>query len=80
MPNDVFANGMAIACKAGSGKVVAAFPSVCQSPPGPPSGPIPAPYPVSSFSRDLKQGSKGVEIGGKPQTRMQGLATQLHQR
>lgn len=57
---------MAIACKAGSARVVAAFPSVCQSPPGPPSGPLPVPYPLSSFSRDLKQGSKRVKIGGQP--------------
>ncbi|WP_106390406.1 PAAR-like domain-containing protein [Enhygromyxa salina] len=57
---------MAIACKAGSAKVVSAFPSVCPSPPGPPSGPVPVPYPVSSSSRDLKRGSKQVEIGGKP--------------
>nr|WP_255216004.1 PAAR-like domain-containing protein [Pseudenhygromyxa sp. WMMC2535] len=57
---------MAIACKAGSGKVVSAFPSVCSSPPGPPSGPVPVPYPLSSFSRDLEKGSKRVKIGGKP--------------
>lgn len=66
MSKAVYANGMAIACKAGSARVVAAFPSVCQSPPGPPSGPLPVPYPLSSFSRDLKQGSKRVKIGGQP--------------
>src|SRR5690606_19065965 len=62
----VYANGMAIACKAGSARVVAAFPSVCQSPPGPPSGPLPVPYPLSSCSRDVKQGSRRVKIGGQP--------------
>lgn len=66
MSKEVYANGMAIACKAGAGKVVAAFPSVCQSPPGPPTGPIPVPYPLSSRSRDLKAGSKQVKIGGQP--------------
>lgn len=66
MSKGVFANGMAIACKAGSGKIVAAFPSVCQSPPGPPSGPLPVPYPLSSFSRDLQRGTKRVAIGAKP--------------
>jgi uncharacterized Zn-binding protein involved in type VI secretion len=66
MSKEVHANGMAIACKAGAGKVVAAFPSVCQSPPSPPTGPIPVPYPLSSRSRDLKCGSKQVKIGGQP--------------
>lgn len=66
MSKNVYANGMAIACKAGAGKVAAAFPSVCQSPPAPPTGPIPVPYPLSSRSRDLKKGSKQVKIGGKP--------------
>jgi uncharacterized Zn-binding protein involved in type VI secretion len=66
MSTEVYANGMAIACKAGDGKVVAAFPSVCQSPPAPPTGPIPVPYPLTSHSRDLKAGSKQVKIGGQP--------------
>ncbi len=66
MGDEVYANGMAIACASGDGKVVAAFPSVCQSPPGPPAGPIPVPYPLTSHSRDLKAGSKRVRIGGKP--------------
>ena len=66
MGKDVYANMMAISCKAGDGKIIAGFPSVCLSPPSPPAGPIPVPYPCSSFSRDLKKGSKSVKIGGKP--------------
>ncbi|REG25994.1 uncharacterized protein DUF4150 [Archangium gephyra] len=62
MSSDVYANGSAIACKKGDGKVVAAFPDVCMSPPGPPAGPIPVPYPNSSFSKDMKNGSKSVKI------------------
>jgi len=66
MGKDVYANGNAISCKAGDGKVIAAFPDVCNSPPSPPAGPIPVPYPDSSFSKDLKEGSSSVKIGGKP--------------
>lgn len=65
MSKDVYADGNAIACKAGDGKVVAAFPDVCMSPPPPPTGPVPLPYPNTSFSRDMKSGSRSVRIGGK---------------
>jgi hypothetical protein len=64
MSNDVFANGNEIACKSGAGKVIAAFPDVCLSPPSPPAGPIPVPYPNTSFSKDMKSGSKTVKISG----------------
>lgn len=66
MGKNVFANGMEIAHKAGGGKVIAAFPDVCLSPPPPPAGPVPVPYPNTSFAKDLKQGSTTVKIGGKP--------------
>jgi Toxin PAAR-like domain len=62
---EVFANGDEIACKAGDGKVIASFPDVCLTPPPPPAGPIPVPYPDTSFSRDMKDGSKTVMIMGK---------------
>lgn len=62
----VFINGKAVACKAGKGKLTAAFPDVCLSPPPAPVGPIPVPYANTSFSKDLENGSKTVEIGGKP--------------
>ena len=64
--SDVYANGNAIACKKGKGKVIAAFPDVCMSPPSPPAGPIPLPYPNTSFSKDLQKGSKKVKLGNKP--------------
>jgi len=64
MSNDVYANGNAIACKAGDDKVVAAMPDVCLSPPSPPAGPLPLPYPNTSFSKDMKEGSKTVRING----------------
>jgi hypothetical protein len=62
---EVYANGDEIACKAGDGKVIAAFPDVCLSPPSPPAGPIPVPYPNTSFSKDMQNGSKTVTIKGK---------------
>ncbi len=63
---EVYANDNEIACKAGDGKVIAAFPDVCLSPPSPPAGPIPVPYPDTSFSKDMQRGSKTVQIKGKP--------------
>ena len=66
MGKNVFANGMEIVHKAGSNKVIAAFPDVCMSPPSPPAGPVPVPYPDTSMSDDLKRGSKSVKIGGQP--------------
>jgi hypothetical protein len=66
MGKKVFANGMEIAHKAGDAKVVAAFPDVCLSPPSPPAGPVPVPYPDTSMAKDLQGGSKTVLIGGKP--------------
>lgn len=66
MSDKVYANANAVVCAAGSGKVVAAFPDVCMSPPGPPAGPAPVPYADTSHARDTKKGSKTVKIGGKP--------------
>jgi hypothetical protein len=65
MACEVYANDDEIACKAGDGKVIAAFPDVCLSPPSPPAGPIPVPYPDTSFSKDMRNGSKTVKICGK---------------
>jgi hypothetical protein len=62
---DVYANGNAIACKAGDGKAIASFPDVCLSPPSPPAGPVPVPYPNTSFDKDMQAGSKSVVIKGK---------------
>lgn len=65
MSCEVYANGDEIACKAGDGKVIAAFPDVCLTPPPPPAGPLPVPYPDTSFSKDMKEGSKTVKIKGE---------------
>lgn len=66
MSHNVFANTWQVAAKSGNNKSIARFPDVCLSPPGPPAGPLPIPYPDTSFSTDLKEGSETVKIGGKP--------------
>ena len=74
MSHNVFSNTSQVAGKAGSNKSIARFPDVCMSPPSPPAGPIPIPYPDTSMSSDLKKGSKTVKLGGKPAC----LAQQSH--
>ena len=65
MANEVYANGREIACKAAAGKTVAAFPDVCLSPPSPPAGPVPLPYPNTAYASDTTNGSTTVQISGK---------------
>lgn len=65
MANDVFANGREISCKAAEGKSIAAFPDVCLTPPTPPAGFIPVPYPNTGFATDTSDGSRTVKISGK---------------
>ncbi len=67
MPNDVFANGREIACKAGSGKTICAMPDVCFTPPENPATPpgVPIPYPNTGKASDTTKGSKKVMISGK---------------
>jgi hypothetical protein len=65
MSCDVYANTSEVACKASTCKVIASFPDVCLSPPSPPAGPIPIPYPDTSFAKDMMNGSKTVKIKGQ---------------
>jgi hypothetical protein len=66
MFHQVFANDNEIAARSDLNKVIANFPDVCLSPPSPPAGPIPVPYPDTSFSKDLQKGSKNVKIKNEP--------------
>ncbi|MGH8502234.1 MAG: DUF4150 domain-containing protein [Gammaproteobacteria bacterium] len=66
MGHEVYAGTWEIAAKSGMNKSIARFPDVCMSPPSPPAGPIPVPYPDTSFSSDLKEGSQTVKLGGEP--------------
>lgn len=67
MSNDVFANGRELACKAGAGKSIAAFPDVCMTPPLTPATPpgVPVPYPNTGMASDTTSGSTTVKISGK---------------
>ncbi|RWK47568.1 MAG: DUF4150 domain-containing protein, partial [Mesorhizobium sp.] len=65
MTKNVFAGMWEIAAESGMNKSIARFPDVCMSPPSPPAGPIPIPYPDTSFSNNLKSASTTVKIGGK---------------
>src|SRR3954466_959642 len=65
MSNEVYANGMEVSCKAADGKSICAFPDVCLSPPSPPAGPVPIPYPNTGMAGDTSDGSKTVMIDGK---------------
>ncbi len=65
MANEVYANGMEIACKSAAGKSVAAFPDTCLSPPSPPAGPLPVPYPNTAYASDATNGSTTVMISGQ---------------
>jgi hypothetical protein len=65
--NEVYANGMELACKAGQGKSICAFPDVCMTPPENPATPpgVPIPYPNTGMASDTTDGSKSVQISGK---------------
>src|SRR5882672_9880475 len=62
--SNVFANGNEISAKKDGNKSICAMPDVCLSPPSPPAGPIPIPYPNSSDASKTSDGSKTVKIGG----------------
>ena len=65
MGSNVFANGREISAKADGNKSIAAMADVCLSPPSPPAGPLPLPYPNFSEASDTADGSKTVKIGGQ---------------
>jgi hypothetical protein len=64
MSKNVFANGREISGKKDDNKSVASVPDVCLSPPSPPAGPVPIPYPNTAQASDTSEGSKTVKIGG----------------
>jgi hypothetical protein len=67
MSNQVYANGMEVACKAAAGKSICAFPDVCFTPPLTPATPpgVPIPYPNTGMASDCSGGSTTVKISGK---------------
>lgn len=61
----VFANGREVSGKATPNKIIAAFPSVCLSPPSPPAGPVPIPYPLFTDAGKTGDGTGSVKIKKK---------------
>lgn len=61
----VFANKREVSGKATPNKTIAAFPDVCMSPPSPPAGPVPIPYPVTSMASNTSSGTGSVKIKKK---------------
>src|SRR5215472_10526666 len=62
MGANVFANGREISAKKAGNQSISAMPDVCLSPPAPPAGPIPVPYPNFSNASDTSDGTKTVKI------------------
>jgi hypothetical protein len=65
MGKKVFANGREISAAANDNKCVASMPDLCLSPPSPPAGPVPIPYPNFANAGATIKGTKRVKIGGK---------------
>jgi hypothetical protein len=65
MSKNVFANGREISATKDSNEILGAMPDICLSPPAPPAGPIPIPYPNFSKASDTSDGTRTVKIGGE---------------
>lgn len=63
--SEVYANGHEVSAKKDSNKSMGAMPDVCMSPPSPPAGPIPIPYPNFAQGSKTHDGTKSVKIGKK---------------
>jgi hypothetical protein len=64
MSKNVFANGREVSATKDSNQILGAMPDVCLSPPSPPAGPIPIPYPDFAKAGDTSDGTRTVKIGG----------------
>ena len=64
MGANVFANGREVSAAKDDTNVMGAMPDVCMSPPSPPAGPIPIPYPNFAQASDTASGSRSVQVGG----------------
>ena len=61
----VFVNSNEISGKQSGGKSMVESPDVVKSPPSPPAGPLPVPYPITPASKDTQSGSKKIKLKGK---------------
>ena len=62
MGHNVFANGLEVSARKSDNQSIAAMPDICLSPPSPPAGPLPIPYPNFSQASDTSDGTKTVKI------------------
>jgi hypothetical protein len=65
MSKNVFANGREVSGQADDNQSTCAMPDICLSPPSPPAGPIPIPYPNTAIASKTSDGSKTVKVGGQ---------------
>ena len=65
MSRNVFANGREVSAAQDDNASLAAMPDVCLSPPTPPVGPIPIPYPNFSKAADTSEGTRTVKVGNR---------------
>ena len=61
----VFVNSNEISGKQSGGKSMVESPDVVKSPPSPPAGPVPVPYPITPASKDTQSGSKKIKTRGQ---------------
>jgi hypothetical protein len=66
MANEVFSNGLEVACKAAEGMSKVAFPDPCFTPPPPSGGWVLVPYANTALAKDLTNCSTTVFISGLP--------------
>ncbi|OWQ84454.1 hypothetical protein CDN99_24505 [Roseateles aquatilis] len=64
MSRNIFANSREVSAVNDNTHVLGAMPDVCLSPPSPPAGPVPIPYPNFSKAKDTGDGTRRVKIGG----------------
>lgn len=62
---NVYANGKEVSSKKTTNKSAPAMMSVCLSPPSPPAGPVPIPYPVTDMASNTTDGTGSVFIKKK---------------
>lgn len=64
MSANVFVNGRELSAEKDDTHVLGAMPDVCLSPPAPPAGPTPIPYPDFAKASNTSQGARTVKVKG----------------
>lgn len=64
MSGNVYANSRELSAEKDGTHISGAMPDVCLSPPGPPAGPIPIPYPNFAQASQTARGARSVQVNG----------------